>query len=64
MMHALTGVNALLKMFYTTKEIIGNCPKMNRLEDFNNTIDRIVRKTYGYRDLEYLFLKIRQEATG
>jgi hypothetical protein len=36
MMHALTGVNALLKMFYTTKEIIGNCPKMNRprkLED-------------------------------
>jgi 16S rRNA (guanine(966)-N(2))-methyltransferase RsmD len=31
MMHALTGVNALLKMFYTTKEIIGNCPKMNRL---------------------------------
>jgi hypothetical protein len=31
MMHALEGVNALLKMFYTTKEIIGNCPKMNRL---------------------------------
>jgi hypothetical protein len=31
MMYALTGVNALLKMFYTTKEIIGNCPKMNRL---------------------------------
>jgi hypothetical protein len=31
MMHTLTGVNALLKMFYTTKEIIGNCPKMNRL---------------------------------
>jgi hypothetical protein len=30
MMHALTGVNALLKMFYTTKEIIKNCPKMNR----------------------------------
>jgi hypothetical protein len=29
MMHdVLTGVNALLKMFYTTKEIIGNCPKM------------------------------------
>jgi hypothetical protein len=33
-MHALTGVNALLKMFYTTKEIIGNCPKMNRLKMF------------------------------
>jgi hypothetical protein len=32
MMHALTGVNALLKTFYTTKEIIENCPKINRLE--------------------------------
>jgi hypothetical protein len=32
MMHALTEINALLKMFYTTKEIIGNCPKMNRLK--------------------------------
>jgi hypothetical protein len=32
-MHALTGVNALLKMFYTTKEIIENCPKMNRLSN-------------------------------
>jgi hypothetical protein len=35
MMHALTGVNALLKMFYTTKEITGNCPKMNRLKMCN-----------------------------
>jgi hypothetical protein len=24
-----------LKMFYTTKEIIGNCPKMNRLKNIN-----------------------------
>ncbi len=34
MMHALTGVNVLLKMFDTTKEIIGNCPKVNRLDFF------------------------------
>ncbi len=33
-----------------------------RLEAFNGTIDRIVRKACGYRDLEYLYLKIRQEA--
>jgi hypothetical protein len=38
MIHALTGVNALLKMFYTTKEIIGNCPKMNRLQFVNAVI--------------------------
>ncbi len=38
MMHALTGVNALLKMFYTTKEIIGNCQKMNRLQFVNAVI--------------------------
>lgn len=33
-----------------------------KLEAFNGTIDRIVRKACGYRDLEYLYLKIRQEA--
>jgi len=33
-----------------------------KLESFNNTIDRIVRRACGYQDLEYLFLKIRQEA--
>jgi hypothetical protein len=30
-----------LKMFYTTKEIIGNCPKMNRLENLLETLFRI-----------------------
>lgn len=33
-----------------------------KLESFNNTIERIVRRACGYRDLEYLFLKIRQES--
>ncbi len=32
-----------------------------RLEAFNATIGRIIRKACGYRDLEYLYLKIRQE---
>ena len=34
-----------------------------KLEAFNGIIDRIVRKACGYRDLEYLYLKIRQEAS-
>lgn len=33
-----------------------------KLEAFNATISRIVKRACGYRDLEYLFLKIRQEA--
>ena len=32
------------------------------LESFNNKIARIVRRGCGYRDLKYLFLKIRQAA--
>jgi len=32
-----------------------------KLEAFNATISRIVRRACGYRDLDYLFLKIRQE---
>ncbi|MFH1006570.1 MAG: ISL3 family transposase [Candidatus Latescibacterota bacterium] len=32
-----------------------------RIEAFNATIARIVRRACGYRDLEYLYLKIRQE---
>ncbi len=33
-----------------------------KLESFNATISRIVKRACGYRDLDYLFLKIRQEA--
>ena len=32
-----------------------------KLEAFNATISRIVKRACGYQDLEYLFLKIRQE---
>ena len=33
-----------------------------KIEAFNATIGRIVRRACGYRDLAYLYLKIRQEA--
>ena len=33
-----------------------------KLEAFNATISRIIKRACGYRDLDYLFLKIRQEA--
>jgi len=33
-----------------------------KIEAFNATIARIVRRACGYRDLKYLYLKIRQEA--
>ena len=32
-----------------------------KIESFNATIKRIIRKACGYRDIEYLYLKIRQE---
>jgi transposase len=32
-----------------------------KLEAFNATISRIVKRACGYRDLDYLYLKIRQE---
>ncbi len=38
--------------------------RVNMLEEFeafNATIARIVRRACGYRDLDYLFMKIRQE---
>jgi len=34
-----------------------------KLEAFNATINRIIKRACGYRDLEYLYLKIRQEAS-
>ena len=33
-----------------------------KIEAFNGTIKRIVYKACGYNDLDYLYLKIRQEA--
>jgi transposase len=33
-----------------------------KIESFNATIKRIIRKACGYQDMQYLYLKIRQEA--
>lgn len=33
-----------------------------RLESFNATVARVIRKSCGVRDLDYLFLKLRQES--
>lgn len=33
-----------------------------KLEAFNATISRIIKRACGYRDLDYLFMKIRQES--
>lgn len=32
------------------------------IERFNVTVSRIIRRGYGYRDLDYLFLKLRQQS--
>lgn len=32
------------------------------LESFNNTIERILRRSCGMRDIDYLYLKVRQES--
>ena len=32
------------------------------LEGFNNTISRIIHRTCGLRNTDYLFLKLRQES--
>lgn len=33
-----------------------------RLESFNNTVSRLVHRACGHKDLDYLFLKVRQES--
>jgi hypothetical protein len=58
MMHALTGVNALLKMFYTTKEIIGNFPKMNRLKNINLFVKMIENRCFMHHNLDAFALCI------
>ena len=33
-----------------------------RIEGFNNIISRVIHRACGVKDLEYLFLKLRQES--
>jgi transposase len=54
--------NSLLQ---AREEIISFCkhPITNgRLEGFNNLISRLIHRACGVRDLDYLFLKLRQES--
>lgn len=64
-----TGIEVLQKfacgLEKARNEILASCKHgitSARIEAFNATIARIVRRACGYRDLEYLYLKIRQEA--
>lgn len=64
-----TGISILQKFangLYRAKDgIIAFCKHRitsAKIESFNAKIDRIIRRACGYRDLEYLYLKIRQEA--
>ena len=63
------GIDALMKfargLDKTRTEILAFCEHRitsAKIEAFNATIARIVRRECGYRDLEYLYLKIRQKA--
>ena len=60
---ALTGfANAVLR---AQEEILNYCKypiTTGRLEGFNNTVSRILHRACGIRNLDYLFLKLRQES--
>ena len=48
-------------------DIVSRCRhrlNISVVEDINNTIKAIKRRAHGYRDQEYLFLKIRTASPG
>nr|HDM58900.1 hypothetical protein [Bacillota bacterium] len=58
------GVNGNTVRVHLRPDGRSNCKHhitSTKIEAFNATIARIVRRACGYRDLEYLHLKIRQE---
>ena len=64
-----SGVEALRKfarsLVKAKDEILNYCEypiTTGRLESFNNTVSRIIHRACGIRDLDYLFLKLRQES--
>ena len=49
------------------KEILACLKLLNtsaKLEAFNGIIHRIIKQACGYRDLDYLYLEIRREASS
>jgi transposase len=66
---AVSGVEALRKfarsLLRAKQEVLNYCKHRittGRLEGFNNTVSRIVHRACGMQDLDYLFLKLRQES--
>ena len=66
---AVSGVEALRKfarsLLRAKVEVLNYCKHRittGRLEGFNNTVSRIIHRACGMQDLDYLFLKLRQES--
>jgi len=65
----VSGVEALQKfgrsLMRAKEEVLNYCKHRittGRLEGFNNTVSRIIHRACGMQDLDYLFLKLRQES--
>jgi len=66
---AVSGVEPLRKfgrsLLRAKEEVLNYCKHRittGRLEGFNNLVSRIIHRACGVRDLDYLFLKLRQES--
>jgi transposase len=66
---AASGVEALRKfgrsLLRAKTEVLNYCKHRittGRLEGFNNTVSRIIHRACGMQDIDYLFLKLRQES--
>jgi transposase len=66
---AVSGVEALRKfgrsLLRAKEEVLNYCKHRittGRLEGFNNLVSRIIHRACGVQDLDYLFLKLRQES--
>jgi len=66
---AVSGVEALRKfgrsLLRAKTEVLNYCKHRittGRLEGFNNLVSRILHRACGMQDLDYLFLKLRQES--
>ena len=66
---AVSGVEALRhfarSLLRAKEEILNFCKHritLGPLEAFNNVVSRIIHRACGVRDLDYLFLKLRQES--
>ena len=66
---AVSGVEVLRKfgrsLLRSKTEVLNYCKHRittGRLEGFNNLVSRIVHRARGMQDLDYLFLKLRQES--